>query len=153
MGRISANKPPTSCASCFAWGVLPGRSCRACYTFARLHDPGDCAACGRVVPVKKGYCRLCWQQASLDAKDHVTVLQPFLERVTHQQLFFTGMHRIRQPGPLLGNRASAGLAHNHRSTTPEGRRPVRRSSGSRSTSAATTPNTTGTSTPTHPTRR
>jgi site-specific recombinase XerD len=108
MGRVSANKPATSCAGCFAWGVLPGRSCRACYTFARLHDPGDCAACGRVVPVKKGYCRLCWQQASLDAKDHVTVLQPFLGRVTHQQLFFTGMHRIRQPGPLLGKQGQRG---------------------------------------------
>jgi site-specific recombinase XerD len=102
MGRISPSKPATSCAGCLAWGVLPGRFCRACYTFAQLHDPGDCAACRRRVPTKKGYCRLCWLQASLDAKDQVTVLQPFLERVTHQQLFFAGMHRIRQPGPLLG---------------------------------------------------
>jgi hypothetical protein len=108
MGRVSANKPATSCVGCFAWGVLPGQSCRACYTFARLHDPGDCAACGRVVPVKTGYCRLPWQQASLDAKDHITLLQPFLERVTHQQLFLTGMHRIRQPGPLVGKQGRRG---------------------------------------------
>jgi hypothetical protein len=102
MGRISPSKPPTSCVGCLAWGVLPGRFCRACYTFAQLHDLGDCAACRRRVPTKKGYCRLCWLQASLDAKDQVTVLQPFLERVTHQQLFFAGMQRIREPGPLLG---------------------------------------------------
>jgi AraC-like DNA-binding protein len=33
MGVISPDKPAASCAECFAWGVLPGRCCRACYTF------------------------------------------------------------------------------------------------------------------------
>jgi hypothetical protein len=94
MGGVSANKPATSCDGCFAWGVLPGQSCRA---------------------------------------------------VTHQQLFFTGMHRIGQPA-----RASP--------TTIDRRHPkvggrLDGSSGSRSTSVATTPDTTGASTPTCPTRR
>ncbi len=102
MGRISPNKPAASCVGCFAWGVLPGRYCRACYTFGQLHQVGACAACRRDIPIKKGYCRLCWLQASLEAKGQVTVLEPFLRRLTCQQLFFTRMHRIRQPGPLLG---------------------------------------------------
>jgi hypothetical protein len=102
MGYISPAKPAASCAGCFAWGVLPGRYCRACYTFGQLHEPGECTFCRRIVPIKKGYCRLCWLQASLEAKGQVTVLEPFLRSLTHQQLFFSRMHRIRQPGPLLG---------------------------------------------------
>ena len=102
--RIRPGKPATSCAGCFAWGVLPGRTCRSCSTFTRLHQPGECAACGRIVAVKKGYCRLCWLQASFEAKaaGRVTALEPILRQVRCQQLFFSGMHRIRQPGPLLG---------------------------------------------------
>lgn len=103
MGYISPTKPAASCIECFAWGVLPGRYCRACYTYGQLHDKGECAFCHRLVPVKRGYCRLCWLQASLDAKGQVTVLEPFLQSLTHQQLFFSRMHRIRQRGgPLLG---------------------------------------------------
>jgi predicted amidophosphoribosyltransferase len=82
MGRISPNKPAASCVGCFAWGVLPGRYCRACYTFGQLHQVGACAACRRDIPIKKGYCRLCWLQARLEAKGQVTVLEPFLRRLT-----------------------------------------------------------------------
>jgi hypothetical protein len=102
MGYISPDKPAASCIGCFAWGVLPGRYCRACYTFGQLHDVGECGFCRRRVPIKKGYCRLCWLQASLEAKGQVTVLEPILQKLTHQQLFLSRMHRIRQPGPLLG---------------------------------------------------
>jgi integrase len=103
MGYISPTKPAASCIECLAWGVLPGRYCRACYTYGQLHDEGECTFCHRFVPVKRGYCRLCRLQASLDAKGQVTVLEPFLKSLTHQQLFFARMHRIRQRGgPLLG---------------------------------------------------
>jgi integrase len=97
MGSISPTKPAATCAGCYAWGVLPGRYCRACYTFGQLHQAGECASCHRQVPIKKGHCRLCWLQASLEAKDQVTVLEPF--RLTCQQLFLSNMHRQRSQGP------------------------------------------------------
>lgn len=101
---LASRKPPASCLTCFAWGLLPGRHCRACYSFGQNHDTGDCAGCRRVVPLKRGYCRLCWCQASLDAKGQVTVLAPVLEHVRHHQLFFAWMQNPRQPGPRLGKR-------------------------------------------------
>ncbi|MGI5185435.1 integrase [Dactylosporangium sp. CA-152071] len=109
MGGISPHKAAASCAECFAWGVLPGSCCRACYTFRGLHDRGECSACRRVVPVNKGYCRLCWLQALHDAKaaGHTHVSAPFLHAVRHQQLFFARMHRdfYRLPGrERLGKR-------------------------------------------------
>src|SRR5579859_4059839 len=109
MGGISANKPAASCAECFAWGVLPGSCCRACYTFRGLHERGECTACRRVVPVNKGYCRLCWLQALHEAKTagHTHVSAPFLHGLRHQQLFFARMHRdfYRLPGrERLGKR-------------------------------------------------
>jgi hypothetical protein len=110
MGTISPGKPPASCIGCFAWGVLPGRYCRACYTFGQQHQVGGCLFCRRQVPLKKGYCRLCWLQASHDARGQVTVLEPFLHGLTHQQLFLEGMHRIRQPGPLPGRSGRRGHA-------------------------------------------
>jgi integrase len=55
------------------------------------HPQGTCAACGRIQPVKKGYCRLCWCQASLQARGMHSVLPPFLERIRYHQLFFAGM--------------------------------------------------------------
>jgi hypothetical protein len=82
--------------------VLPGQYRRACYSFGQQHVAGECAACQRRVPIKKGYCRLCWMQASLEASGQVTVLQPFLERIRWQQLRFADMQRPRQPGPRLG---------------------------------------------------
>jgi site-specific recombinase XerD len=95
MGGIRHDKPAASCAECFSWGVLPGQCCRACYTFRQLHDHGECAACQRIVPTNKGYCRLCWLQALHEAKaagqSHVS--EPFLLGLRHHQLFFARMHR------------------------------------------------------------
>lgn len=59
MGGISPDKPASICSECFAWGVLPGYCCRACYTFRNVHPSGRCTACRRTVPIKEGYCRLC----------------------------------------------------------------------------------------------
>lgn len=115
MGGISPNKPAASCAECLAWGVLPGTCCRACYTFRRLHERGQCTACQRIVPVNKGYCRLCWLQALQDAKTagHTHVSEPFLQALRYQQLFFARMHRdyYRLPGrDRLGKRGRRAVA-------------------------------------------
>jgi site-specific recombinase XerD len=110
-------RPPSSCAGCFSWGCLPLRSyCGACQSFGVTHEPGQCAACRRVVPLKKGYCRLCWMQASLEAKGQVTVLEPFLREIRHHQLSFAGMQRwgTRVPGHPIGKqgrRAGRPQAH------------------------------------------
>jgi hypothetical protein len=111
MSRISPGKLAASCRGCFAWGVLPGRYCRACYSFGQTHETGNCAACRRVVPLKKGYCRLCWMQASLEAKGQVTVLEPFLRNVGCHQLGFAGMQRwgARAPGKRIGRQGRRGL--------------------------------------------
>jgi site-specific recombinase XerD len=97
-----------SCTECFAWGVLPSRRCTACASFRQLHpEEGECAGCRRVVPSKKGYCRLCWFQASTDAKGVWTpTLLPYLDGVRHHQLFFAKMQRqkARKDEPRLGKR-------------------------------------------------
>jgi hypothetical protein len=89
----------TSCAECLAWGLTYCQGvCLACYNFAaRYRDhAGGCAACGRWLPLKDGYCRLCWCQARCDRAAEATdarsavVLAPWLERVRHHQLFFAG---------------------------------------------------------------
>ncbi|CAN3978409.1 hypothetical protein KPATCC21470_1032 [Kitasatospora purpeofusca] len=97
-------RPPTSCPDCFGWGVLPGRTCGACQSFRRHEEPAECSGCHRAVRLKKGYCRLCWHQASQNAKGEVTLLQPYLEKVRHHQLFLTNLHRPRCPGPPRGKR-------------------------------------------------
>jgi hypothetical protein len=114
MGGISPNKLATSCAECFAWGVLPGRCCRSCYTFHNLHPAGQCAACRRIVAIKQGYCRLCRLQAIEDAKaaGKTTLSEPFLHGMRHQQLFLARMHRdhYRVPGrQRLGKLGTRGL--------------------------------------------
>jgi len=101
---LAGRKPPSSRLTCFAWGLLPGRYCAACSSFAQNHPTGVCAGCDRTVPLKKGYCRLCWCQASLQAKGEVTVLGPYPARVHDHQLFFAWMHKPRQPGSRLGKR-------------------------------------------------
>lgn len=106
-GRVSHPKPATSCAGCFAWGVLSGRFCSACWVFRHDH-PGEaaCAGCGRVLAVKDGSCRLCWRQASLEAiavgglpRGAVSALGPG-RRLLHHQLFFDRMKLRRAEGPV-----------------------------------------------------
>jgi integrase len=91
----------TSCAECLAWGWTHAQGvCLACYNFAaRNAVTGDCAGCGRRLPLKKGYCRLCWCQAredraalASDARSAV-VIAPYLPGVRHHQLFFAGMNQ------------------------------------------------------------
>ena len=101
----------TSCAECLAWGLTYAQGvCLACYNFAARNPvTGACAGCGRWLPVKKQYCRLCWCQAradrdalAADARSAV-VLAPWLPQVSHHQLFFAGMDR-RQARPRVTTR-------------------------------------------------
>lgn len=95
----------TSCAECHAWGETHAQGvCLACYNFSTPrygHRVGGCGACHRRVPLKKGYCRLCWHQAredravtAEDARSRV-VLAPHLLRVRFHQLFLAGMTKRR----------------------------------------------------------
>jgi integrase len=98
----------TSCAECLAWGWTYAQGvCLACYNFAARNPlTGDCAGCGRRLPLKKEYCRLCWCQAredravlAGDARSAV-VIAPYLPGVRHHQLFFAGMNQRRaRPRP------------------------------------------------------
>lgn len=98
----------TSCAECLAWGWTYAQGvCLACYNFAARNPvTSDCAGCGRLLPLKKEYCRLCWCQArenraalAGDARSAV-VIAPYLPGVRHHQLFFAGMNQRRaQPRP------------------------------------------------------
>jgi integrase len=73
--------------------------CRACYDFTAPrygHDVGECGACHRREPLKKGFCRLCWCQARLDrATGTYTMLMPHVLQVRDHQLFFTDMAGYR----------------------------------------------------------
>lgn len=105
--RRRCPRPPSTCTGCLAWGLLPLRLfCGACQSFGVNHEPGECAACRRIVPLKKGYCRLCWAQASLEAKaspqSRGTVLEPFLRKIRYQQLFLADLQRPRMRGPKVG---------------------------------------------------
>ena len=94
----------TSCAECLAWGLTYCQGvCLACYNFAaRYRSYADnCQACRRELPLKGGYCRLCWCQAREDRAAIATdcrsavVLAPYLAQVRHHQLFFADMTRRR----------------------------------------------------------
>ena len=99
MGRKAS-----SCADCLAWGVLnSGRRCSSCSVWRHKH-PGEsaCAGCGRILAVKDGYCRLCWQQARYQSRlagglprGAVSVLEDG-GRLPWHQLFFDRM-QLRRP--------------------------------------------------------
>jgi hypothetical protein len=103
----------TSCAECLAWGMTYCQGvCLACYNFAARYrgQVAGCGACRRELPLKGGYCRLCWCQArddraamAADARSAV-VLAPYLERVRHHQLFFAGMDNRRAAPRALPRR-------------------------------------------------
>jgi hypothetical protein len=105
-----------SCAECLAWGLTYCQGvCLACYNFAARYrgHVGGCAACGRRLPLRDGYCRLCWCQArrdragaAADARSAV-VLAPWLARVRYHQLFFAGMDSRRAAPRALPRRHGA----------------------------------------------
>ncbi|MBV7706505.1 hypothetical protein NOVA_27335 [Nocardia nova] len=103
----------TSCPECLAWGQMYAQGvCLACYNLAaRYRDCiDDCPACGRRVPLKDGYCRLCWCQARLDRaidaenpRDRV-VLAPYAARVHYHQLFLADLHQPHAPPRAIARR-------------------------------------------------
>lgn len=92
-----------SCVSCLAWGRIFGHGfCVACYMFARDYAVDQCAGCGRREPVRSQYCRLCWAQARVLARESGRPLHSagatavrFLQQVRYHQLFFAGMQSTR----------------------------------------------------------
>jgi integrase len=111
----------TSCDSCLAWGQLHAQGlCLDCYNFSTPrygHHVGDCGACHRRQPLKKGYCRLCWMQAREDrlaAEDANAwmkqMIAPHLSRVRHHQLFLAGMHgkHVAKPRCIERRRGAKG---------------------------------------------
>ena len=107
----------TSCADCLAWGRTYAQGvCLACYNFAAARfgqRPGWCAACGRWVRLKRGYCRLCWCQAredralvAHDPRSRV-VLDRFVARVGCHQLFLADLYRPTAPPRTAPRRRGA----------------------------------------------
>ncbi|WP_405180781.1 hypothetical protein OG225_06145 [Nocardia sp. NBC_01377] len=87
----------------------------ACYNFAvgYRRPTGDCLACHRRVPLRDGYCRLCWCQARLDraadaesARDR-TVLAPYVAEVRYHQLFLADLYRPHAPPPTTPRQRGA----------------------------------------------
>lgn len=100
----------TSCESCLAWGMTFSRGvCMACYNFAgRTRELGECGACARRQLLKRGYCRLCWQQAALERPTGPGYpLAPYVRRVRHQQLFLADLNRRRAPARKVPRRYGA----------------------------------------------
>jgi hypothetical protein len=91
--------------------------CLACYNFAARyrHHVGECTACQSRLPLRDGYCRLCWCQArcdraaaAADARSAV-VLASWLADVRHHQLFFADMDsRHAAPRTLARRRGAKG---------------------------------------------
>ncbi|MFI1917226.1 hypothetical protein [Nocardia sp. NPDC020380] len=110
-GKIA--RSVSSCSECLAWGLMFAQGvCLACYNLAaRYRDHvGQCPACRRQVPLKDGFCRLCWCQARLDraadagnARDAV-VLAPYVAKVGYHQLFLADMYRPQARPPTLARR-------------------------------------------------
>lgn len=98
-----AGRKSYSCIDCFAWGPLGARCCVSCSVWRHNH-PGQerCSGCDRVLAVKDGHCRLCWQQARYQSRiagglprGAVSVLQDGA-RLPYHQLFFDRM-KVRRP--------------------------------------------------------
>jgi hypothetical protein len=99
----------------------------------RHHYPGgdgECAGCGRVLALKRGYCRLCWQQAAYESKTAgglprcaVTVLESG-RPLRHHQLFFDRMKLRRPESPARKYGRRRGMPPKP-PPTPTARPPVR----------------------------
>jgi hypothetical protein len=108
-----------SCVDCLAWGVVGARRCKSCATLRHMYPGGDgeCAGCRRVLALKRGYCRLCWQQAAYESKTvggsprgAVSVLESGGPQHGHQ-LFFDRMklRRGESEARKYGHRRGAPL--------------------------------------------
>ena len=98
-----------SCDHCLAWGVLTERLCKACRSFAISHVTGQCATCGRDLPVDAGVCRPCRRQASLIAGPgyKIALDLPVAAVTGHQLRFHLG--RLARAGSVLVTAPPAAL--------------------------------------------
>lgn len=76
--RCHRNAPVVaSCRDCLAWGATRRHDwrCQPCLGWALRHQPAECPACLRVVPLnQRGFCRLCCRQATrAGASEHEAV--------------------------------------------------------------------------------
>jgi hypothetical protein len=107
--RIRAATPVGSCPDCLSFGASYGSQsyCRACYDFTRRYDRGECAACRRVIAVRKGHCRLCWLQAGVAATGRRITPADVALAGRFQQLSFAGMSRLGGTGQATAAAAAA----------------------------------------------
>ena len=100
--RIRADTPVVSCPDCMSWGASYGSQsyCRACYDFVRRYQPNECEGCGRIIAVKKGYCRLCWLQAGLATAGGRRLALEDFKPTGCWQLSLSGMNRLGNTGPV-----------------------------------------------------
>lgn len=103
MSRWSEGRTVTTCTSCLAWGHTFARGlCAACYLFGRKHEPGCCQGCARRQPLRRDYCRLCWDRARTLAHasgQRTLTAVDFIIAVDHHQLFFANM--VSQRGSAI----------------------------------------------------
>lgn len=129
--RRTSQRAVESCASCLGWGRLAGEGlCLACTMFASDHAVGECTGCGRVQPVRKQYCRLCWCQARAQAKQggeprHTATAVHHLHRVAQHQLFFANMLSSRGAATTPPRRYDSRGAPRKPPPAPAGRPPRR----------------------------
>ncbi|MBF8194507.1 hypothetical protein ITP53_54410 [Nonomuraea sp. K274] len=93
------------------------RRCSSCSVLRHhyLSGEGQCAGCGRTLTLKKGYCRLCWQQAAHESKTAgelprgATGVLESGEPLRYHQLFFDRMklRRAESPARKYGTRRGA----------------------------------------------
>ena len=118
-------KTVTSCRSCLAWGPTYSQGvCLACYNMAAYYKiAGSCGACRRTELLKRGYCRLCWCQASLERPTGPnTPLLPYVQKVRHHQLFLATTSR-RCPAPKASPRRVGVKGRPRKSAPPAVTRP------------------------------
>jgi site-specific recombinase XerD len=92
-----------SCLGCLSWGRFAGYMCIGCAALRRKHGTGTCPGCSRDVPLDRGFCRLCRNQAILNVRSQSPWAKPDDDdrRAAARkglQLFFAGMQRSLQSG-------------------------------------------------------
>lgn len=118
-----------SCAACLAWGHAFTRGlCAACYMFARDHAVDVCVGCRRRQPLRNSYCRSCWNQARLHARQSgqapgVAIASQHLHQVRHHQLFFANLLSSRGASTTAPRRQGR-AGRPRKPPPPTARRPV-----------------------------
>lgn len=92
-----------ACRGCLAWGVYRrhGWLCWSCRWWRTHYPVGDCAYCGRNIPIaEQGACRLCLEQARM-LQEVGRALDLVVANRFGQQLFLANMQFQRRKTPRL----------------------------------------------------